>query len=135
MSSDNAIERLHELLDERGVEWDTFPVGNTECTHWTNRDGRWCEAIICGSQRLHVNILGASPEQAIAATLGNDGVAERIKSVYLVMVADDLLEDGTPLCAYLDVPSAEQRASRERCVDEDGVRHYAWVTEVKVVDE
>ena len=69
------------------------------------------------------------------AERSSDGVAECIKSVYLVMVADDLLEDGTPLCAYRDVPSAEQRASRERCVDEDGVRHYAWVTEVKVVGE
>jgi len=69
------------------------------------------------------------------AERSSDGVAERIKSVYLVMVADDLLEDGAPLCAYLDVPSAEQRASRERYVDEDGVRYYAWVTEVKVVGE
>ena len=74
MSDKTATERLRELLDERGVEWDTFSVGNTEYTHWTNRDGRWCAASIGGPQSLHVNILSATPEQAIAATLGNDGV-------------------------------------------------------------
>lgn len=72
MSSDKtATERLRELLDERGVEWDVFSVSNTEYTHWTNNDGRWCAASIGGPQSLHVNILNATPEQAIAVTLGD----------------------------------------------------------------
>lgn len=63
-------ETLRAMLDERGVEWDTFSVSNTEYTHWTNSDGHWCAASIGGPLSLHVNILNATPEQAIAATLG-----------------------------------------------------------------
>ena len=65
-----ATDELCRMLDERGVEWDTFSVSNTEYTHWTNNDGHWCAASIGGPLSLHVNILSVTPEQAIAATLG-----------------------------------------------------------------
>lgn len=65
-----ATEKLRRLLDERGVEWNTFSVGNTEYTHWTSSDGHWCAASIGGLLSLHVNILDATPAQAVEATLG-----------------------------------------------------------------
>ena len=72
-----AIDELKRLLDERGVDWDVFKVSSTEYVHWTNDDGLWCAASV-GELRelskLHINILSTTPEQAIAATLGNDGV-------------------------------------------------------------
>lgn len=75
----SATDELRRLLDERGVEWDTFSVGNTEYIHWTNNDGHWCAASIGGPLSLHVNILSATPEQAVEATLGSDLQAENAK--------------------------------------------------------
>ena len=67
MSSDSAIERLRELLDERGVKH----VGNGGMTRWTNENGCVCRAHTRpGHLSVDVAIMDASPEQAIAATLG-----------------------------------------------------------------
>ena len=62
-------ERLRRMLDERGVEWDVFEICGTEYVHWTNGDGLWCAASVGEPSKLHVNILNATPEQTIAATL------------------------------------------------------------------
>lgn len=133
----SAIERLRELLDERGVKWDTFSVSNTEYIHWTNSDGHWCEASIGGPLSLHVSILSATPEQAIAATLGaSDATGERqdAAKVYLVEVSDELIESWYPLGVYLNKESAEDCAEAYRR-KEDGVFQFARVSELKVVDE
>lgn len=62
-----ATERVRELLDERGVEWDygitgstttMFSVNGVDLTFTPMRDGLVCSTIL-------------TPEQAIAATLGS----------------------------------------------------------------
>lgn len=62
-----ATERVRELLDERGVEWDygitgstttMFSVNGIDITFTPLRDGLVCSTIL-------------TPEQAIAATLGS----------------------------------------------------------------
>lgn len=68
MSSDkSAIERTQELLNERGVKH----VGDGGMTRWTNESGCVCRAYSRpGHLTVDVAILGTTPEQAIAATLG-----------------------------------------------------------------
>ena len=68
MSSDkSAIERTQELLNERGVKH----VGKGGMTKWTNEHGCVCRAYSRpGHLTIDVAIMDASPEQAIAATLG-----------------------------------------------------------------
>ena len=68
MSSDkSAIERTRELLNERGVKH----VGDGGMTRWTNESGCVCRAYTRpGHLTVDVAIMDASPEQAIAATLG-----------------------------------------------------------------
>ena len=73
MSSDSAIERLRALLNERGVKH----VGNGGMTKWYNEHGCVCRAYTRpGHLTVDVAIMDASPEQAINATLGNDGAAK-----------------------------------------------------------
>lgn len=70
MSSDNAIERLRELLDERGVNH----VGTGGMTRWASDNGCVCRAYSRPNPlTVDVAIMDASPEQAIAATLGRGG--------------------------------------------------------------
>lgn len=73
--SDSAIGRLEELLSERGVDygWDSDSVywTDSDCVPWTaelRRDGD-----------LDLYCLGCLPEQAVAASLGNDGVVTEYK--------------------------------------------------------
>lgn len=66
-STTSATERLRELLDERGVEWDygitgatttRFNANGVDLTFTPMRDGLVCSTIL-------------TPEQAIEATLGS----------------------------------------------------------------
>lgn len=66
-STKTAIERLRALLDERGVKH----VGHGGMTRWTNESGCVCRAYTRPNpSSVDVAIMDASPEQAIAATLG-----------------------------------------------------------------
>lgn len=68
MSSDNAMERFKKLLDERGVKH----VGNGGMTRFSGKDGCECRAYVRANPLfVDVVMMDASPEQAIAATLGN----------------------------------------------------------------
>jgi hypothetical protein len=59
-----ATERLRQLLDERGVEWDKGAFPNEARTYWQDTVARpW------DTQRLYVHAL-LTPEQAVEATLG-----------------------------------------------------------------
>ena len=63
----SAIERTQELLDELGVKH----VGNGGMTKWTNENGCVCRAYSRpGHLTVDVAIMDASPDQAVAATLG-----------------------------------------------------------------
>lgn len=71
-----ASDELRRLLDERGVEWSS--IGGD--TSWEDSRG-WtatAEADSVDGSMVYVTAL-MTPEQAIAATLGNDGV-ERSKN-------------------------------------------------------
>lgn len=67
MSSDNATERLRELLDERGVKWGETRDG---ATAFSDESGHVRWAIACGAAKCFFEVGPLTPEQAIAATLG-----------------------------------------------------------------
>lgn len=65
----SATDELRRLLDERGVEWKDYGYENH--TWW----GGWHAENRPSVNGLFVKVEGVvTPEQAIAATLGNDGV-------------------------------------------------------------
>lgn len=74
---------------------------------------------------------GHTPEQAIEriATLG----AGTCRTVYLVEISDDLLESWYTIAVYQCREAAESRAEDLRR-EVDGVRHFARVSKLKVVD-
>jgi hypothetical protein len=67
--SDNATDRLREMLDERGVKW--WPMHNNG--YYRERD---TEFVVDGKKHTAhewgdgLAVYGLSPEQAVAATLG-----------------------------------------------------------------
>lgn len=66
-----ATERLRQLLDKRGVEWDKGAFPNEARTYWQDTVARpW------DTQRLFVHAL-LTPEQAVEATLGR-GTCRRV---------------------------------------------------------
>ncbi len=72
-----ATERLRRLLDERGVEWEDYSDEKGKYTSWDN-SSCWFMEYPDGYTSFGMRRT-ATPEQAIAATLGNDGV-ERSKN-------------------------------------------------------
>lgn len=81
MSEKTATERLRELLDERGVEWwKPVQMEGSEYTRWHDANGmEWTTSEIHGSRKLRIGASFITPEQAIDATLGNEGL-ERSKN-------------------------------------------------------
>jgi hypothetical protein len=70
----SATDELRRLLDERGVEWKAH--GHENRTWWSNNENvGWYAETRPSVRGLYVEIEAVlTPEQAIAATLGNDGV-------------------------------------------------------------
>jgi len=81
MSSDKtATERLRELLDERGVEW-WYGIGEKSTVFDGEHDVRYEVDGTLGLLFIR-SALDVTPEQAIAATLGNERTAfleEKVK--------------------------------------------------------
>ncbi len=75
-----ATERLRALLDERGVEWEDMSIRPYACTSWRDPDGEPCTALE-GADDIPDGKLSAqallTPEQAIAATLGQEDIYTR----------------------------------------------------------
>ena len=107
MSSDkSAIERTQELLDELGVKH----VGGGGMTKWTNESGCVCRAYTRpGHLTVDVAIMDASPEQAIAATLGTGTCHE----VWLLMATDVGNGCEEVLGVYSSKGAAEAAASED----------------------
>ena len=129
-----ATEELRRLLDERGVEW--WQSANTLGCIFT----RWYSPLfgdeVCamenGKEGLVLFDHYLTPEQAIAATLGDSvATSERHGVVWQCVLYDDLTDypyaDGY---VYRRREDAEKRAKRITYVD-DGVRH--WVTVRKLI--
>lgn len=57
------------------------------------------------------------------------------RSVYVVVESDELMTEGIPTLAFWDAEAATKCSHERQHEDEDGVTHYAWVQEVKVVAE
>lgn len=55
------------------------------------------------------------------------------KSVYVVIESDDLMTEGVPIVAFWDAEVATKCSHKRQHKDEDGIMHYSWVQEVKVV--
>ena len=122
----SAKDELRRMLTESGVEWDygitgaastKFNANGVELTFIDMRDGVTCSTIL-------------TPAQAIAATVGRG----TCRNVYLVETSDELIESWYPIGVYLHREAAEDCAEAFR-KEEDGVRQYARVSELKVVDE
>ena len=96
-----ATERLRELLDERGVKYETEDrptIRYTEWGDWVFAEPLDAKPHTLGAQ-CELMRIPATPEQAIAATLGNDG-AERSN--------DGVAERGT----------CHMKRSQDECYDE-----------------
>ena len=150
-----ATDELRQMLDETGVEWHDDGYATT-CTAWSSNGITWYGLWRDGSIELLAHHL--TPAQAVAATIcDNDATPTRqdvaanvdeiieqaiaatvgrgtCRNVYLVEVCDDLLESWLPLAVYLHREAAEDCAEALR-KEEDGVRQFARVSELKVVDE
>ena len=82
----SATERLRELLDERGVGYDVRDGKAIKNTYWDDAEGRrWGytsdESGVIKDRQLFLvhGRMDITPEQAVAASLGNDGL-ERSKN-------------------------------------------------------
>ena len=71
-----ATEKLRRMLDEQGVEWEQRPQGGWYTTEWTGRYGK-CNAMEW-KPTLTVMMPNLTPEQAIAATLGDADYERRM---------------------------------------------------------
>lgn len=138
-----ATEELRRLLDERGVEYLASEDNTTiyyadsgyRYTYNVNHDSGWAQLY-----GYHL-----TPAQVIEATLGpltekvteqaaNDTDAETCRKVYLVETSDDLIESWHPIEVYLHRAAADDCAESLRG-EYDGIRQFARVVELKVVDE
>ena len=111
-----ATERLRELLDERGVEWDygitrgstMFRANGIELTFIDWRDGVTCSTILTPQQAIEAT-LGPEPDDAAMIKLhdklnaammqlerGRDDTCERISAI---AKAHELLEEAATLCS------------------------------------
>ena len=120
-----ATDELRRMLDERGVEHTDAEDGHTQHTFWLGGDH---EIAACNSGK-RLAVYNLTPEQAIAATLGRG----TCRKVYLVETSDDLLESWYPIAVYLHRESAEDCAEALR-KEEGGIRQFARVSELRVVD-
>ena len=76
MTDNRTTELLCKLLEERGIEWSHGDAAYE--TEWSTPDGRHCSAMYW-KPTFTVVISGCTPEQAIAATLG-----EACEGCYLI---------------------------------------------------
>lgn len=86
-SKQDAVERLRELLDERGVAW----TRATQCdTGWHTPDGRRCSALY-SNPTLTVCIDECTPEQAVSATLdhGTHDVTQERGTCHIAWSTDE----------------------------------------------
>lgn len=124
-----ATDELRRMLDERGVKYRLNE--RTKVFEWrfdgTDGDGSAHATEVDGG----INIIACSltPSQAIDATLGRG----TCRKVYLVETSDDLLESWYPIAVYLHRESAEDCAEALR-KEEDGIKQFARVSELRVVD-
>ena len=80
MGDSNATERICELLAERGIDYKLRRASATsarETVYWEyEKDGDWASAEYAVTVPLegygHLNASLFTPEQAVAATLGNE---------------------------------------------------------------
>ena len=82
----SATDEMRRLLDERGVEW-TYADGTVSFAD----NGRWYHAWAYSDGAMCVSMGYLTPEQAIAATLGN-GTCEPVE------------KDGVMRCPNCDYP-------------------------------
>lgn len=67
----SATDELRRLLDERGVEWIDDSYAQLWCTVWLGQDGKqWRMTENRSGMLTELKSWHATPEQAIAATLG-----------------------------------------------------------------
>lgn len=108
-----ATERLRELLDERGVKWEDYSDEKRKHTDWNNWSC-WFIEYPDGWTSWGMTKRG-TPEQAIAATLGNDG-AERSNDG-VGRSNDGVAERGTRYERLFGTPERAAQTLRKFCAD------------------
>lgn len=89
--SDNRTTELREKLTERGVKFATDDSAASKVTMWTTQNGGWmfdCDYMEPLNEKpgtigakTELMIYGYTPEQAIAATLGNSRAERTCKPI------------------------------------------------------
>lgn len=125
VNDEKTTERLRQLLDERGVEYETYhdaALTEVDAVFWQDRNGQPCSAI-GNADDIPEGMLSVqciiSPEQTIAATLVspvNNFTIDEIEDLY-----KDLCDsDGGTLMAIVDGVCYET----DWGYGEDAVRHF-----------
>ena len=109
-----ATERIIATLRERGVQFATY--GNTDRVWWTTENGvAWYAQDRPNANDLYVKLEAVlTPEKAIAATLGNDGVERSNDGVAELQVENAKLGSEPPYDELL------------RCLENDWHIHASW---------
>lgn len=137
--SDNGTTELREKLDALGIEHLDSDLPNNKQTRWNKRAGGWgaCYVEITHNSILPADsiidnrtlrIYDCTPEQAIAATLGDDGVARSNDGVtrYHELFgsperAARTLEKAKGLCNWCDMETCAVEGGECRIYDYDAL--------------
>lgn len=139
-----ATERLRKLLDERGVEWGNVQHDGSESDYFTE----WCpgdpqdyasayEWSVGDGLNVRIIRTHLTPEQAIAATLGDNGVARSNDGVTAEQVRKAIFNgssyasydgakyyaDGISMQAIADELNATLGAGTCHTVEDGGLLH------------
>lgn len=125
-----ATDELRCLLDERGVEYRFNDITKVFEWHFEGTDGDGSAHATEVNGGINIIACSLTPEQAVAATLG----PRMCREVYLVETSDDLIESWYPIGVYLNSKAAGDCAEALRG-EVDGMRQFARVVELKVVDD
>lgn len=130
------LDKLRELLDEAGAG---YLNRSSDITIGYYTDPHTVTEAMDGS----LQVTGLTAEQVMRA-LGhscnctndctNSERTETCQKVYLVETSDDLIESWHPIGVYLNSKAAGDCAEALRG-EVDGIRQFARVVELKVVDE
>ena len=127
-----ATKRLIALLNKHGIKWDNRDGFNILRTHW-ERNGTsytFTESRLNGTTAFEA-YSQMTPEQAIAATLGNDGIAERKTCKNVSNPSSGFL---CSKCGWGDFDEPSHLLTTAKFTDNDGGPNYCPNCGAKVVD-
>jgi len=119
-------EFIKDILDKFATAYDF--IGGLE-----NEDQKYLELVDEFTGRIKKICSALSAERKDTIDDLRVALSGHAKSVYVVMENDKLMPEGIPMLAFWDAEAATKCSHEHQYKDEDGIPHYAWVQEVKVV--